>query len=71
VSLIGRSTRFSVERARTQLGWTPRVGVVEGLRRTLEWHGLARTEQAVLAKQGLSIPKGFNSEARDGKILPT
>jgi nucleoside-diphosphate-sugar epimerase len=25
VSLIGRSTRFSVERARTQLGWTPRA----------------------------------------------
>jgi nucleoside-diphosphate-sugar epimerase len=38
VSLVGRSTRFSIEKARTQLGWTPRVAVEEGLRRTLEWY---------------------------------
>jgi nucleoside-diphosphate-sugar epimerase len=38
VSLVGRSTRFSIDKARTQLGWTPRVGVEEGLRRTLEWY---------------------------------
>jgi nucleoside-diphosphate-sugar epimerase len=40
VALIGRSTRFSIERARTELGWQPRVGIQEGLRRTLEWHKL-------------------------------
>jgi nucleoside-diphosphate-sugar epimerase len=38
VSLIGRSTRYSSARARQELGWTPKVGVVEGLRRTLEWY---------------------------------
>jgi 2-alkyl-3-oxoalkanoate reductase len=38
VALIGRSTRFSTERARTELGWSPRVPVAEGLQRTLEWY---------------------------------
>ena len=39
VALIGRSTNFSTERARSELGWAPRVSVAEGLRRTLEWYG--------------------------------
>jgi nucleoside-diphosphate-sugar epimerase len=38
VALIGRSTRHSTEKARTQLGWRQRVGVREGIRRTLDWH---------------------------------
>jgi nucleoside-diphosphate-sugar epimerase len=38
VALIGRSVRFSIERARQELGWSPRVPVMEGVRRTLEWH---------------------------------
>jgi nucleoside-diphosphate-sugar epimerase len=38
VALIGRPTRFSVERARTELGWRPRVHAAEGLRRTLDWY---------------------------------
>jgi nucleoside-diphosphate-sugar epimerase len=38
VALIGRSTRFSSERARKELGWEPRVPAAEGLRRTLEWY---------------------------------
>ncbi len=38
VALLGRSTRFSIERARTELGWEPRVPAAEGLRRTLEWY---------------------------------
>jgi nucleoside-diphosphate-sugar epimerase len=37
VSLIGRPTRFSAAKARTQLGWIPRVGVREGVQRTVEW----------------------------------
>ncbi len=38
VSLIARPTRFSVERARNELGWRPRVALVEGFRRSLEWY---------------------------------
>jgi 2-alkyl-3-oxoalkanoate reductase len=38
VALLGRSTRFSIERARKELGWEPRVPAAEGLRRTLEWY---------------------------------
>jgi nucleoside-diphosphate-sugar epimerase len=38
VALIGRSTRFSIERARTELGWAPKVRIAEGLRRTLDWY---------------------------------
>jgi nucleoside-diphosphate-sugar epimerase len=38
VALLGRSTRFSIERARTELGWSPQVPAAEGLRRTLEWY---------------------------------
>jgi nucleoside-diphosphate-sugar epimerase len=42
VALIGRSTRFSTARARDQLGWRPRVGVHEGLRRTLDWYKMTQ-----------------------------
>jgi nucleoside-diphosphate-sugar epimerase len=38
VALIGRSTRFSIAKARGQLQWQPRVGVHEGLRYTLDWY---------------------------------
>jgi nucleoside-diphosphate-sugar epimerase len=38
VALIGRSTRFSIAKAREQLGWQPRVGIREGLRLTLDWY---------------------------------
>ena len=38
VSLIGRPTRFSIERAKTELGWRPQVSVAEGFRRALEWY---------------------------------
>jgi nucleoside-diphosphate-sugar epimerase len=38
VALIGRSTQFSIARARGELGWEPRMPPLEGLRRTLEWY---------------------------------
>jgi 2-alkyl-3-oxoalkanoate reductase len=44
VALLGRSTRFSIERAKTELGWSPRVPAVEGLQRTLEWYWSLRKE---------------------------
>lgn len=37
VALIGRTTSFSIERAKTELGWSPRTHPFEGLRATLEW----------------------------------
>jgi nucleoside-diphosphate-sugar epimerase len=37
VSLVGRSTGFSTAKARTQLGWEPRIKIEDGLRETLEW----------------------------------
>jgi len=37
IYLIGRSTQYSIEKARTQLGWKPEVGIQEGVKRTLEW----------------------------------
>ena len=38
VTLVGRPTRFSIERARQELGWSPRVPAAEGLRQTLDWY---------------------------------
>jgi nucleoside-diphosphate-sugar epimerase len=48
VALIGRPTRFSIERARTELGWSPRVNILDGVRETLEWyyHKNARPQAA-------------------------
>ncbi len=37
IYLIGRSTQYSTEKARTQLGWKPQIDIREGIRRTLEW----------------------------------
>ncbi len=38
INLIGRSTRFSIAKARRELGWQPRTGIQDGVRRTLEWY---------------------------------
>jgi nucleoside-diphosphate-sugar epimerase len=38
VALIGRSTRFRIDKAREQLGWQPRIHPLEGLRQTLAWY---------------------------------
>jgi nucleoside-diphosphate-sugar epimerase len=36
-ALVGRPTCFSTSKARTQLGWRPRVSAPEGIRMTLDW----------------------------------
>jgi nucleoside-diphosphate-sugar epimerase len=38
VSLIGRSTRFRIDKAREQLGWQPKIHPFEGLKDTLAWY---------------------------------
>jgi nucleoside-diphosphate-sugar epimerase len=38
VALVGRPTRFSSAKAGAELGWKQKVGVLEGLRRTLGWY---------------------------------
>ena len=38
VALIGRSTSYSIERARKELGWQPQVPFANGFKRTLEWY---------------------------------
>src|SRR5262249_1046940 len=38
VGLIGRPPLYSTGKARTELGWQPRIDVQEGLRRTLDWY---------------------------------
>ncbi|HYT92405.1 MAG TPA: NAD-dependent epimerase/dehydratase family protein [Gemmataceae bacterium] len=40
VRLVGRPAHFSIEKARKELGWQPRVGILEGVRRTLESMGI-------------------------------
>jgi len=52
VSLVGRPTQFSIAKARTQLGWQPRVPVQEALRRTLEW--VREMETPALDKKALA-----------------
>jgi 2-alkyl-3-oxoalkanoate reductase len=44
IFLIGRSTHYSIAKARTQLGWQPRVGIQDGVRRSLEWYFANRNE---------------------------
>jgi 2-alkyl-3-oxoalkanoate reductase len=38
VQLLGGENRFSIERARTELGFTPAVGLAEGVTRGVEWY---------------------------------
>ena len=38
IYLIGRPTYYSIDKAKSQLGWQPRVKIQEGVRRALEWY---------------------------------
>lgn len=37
VTLVSRTTRFSIAKARAELGWQPQVGGREGIQRSLAW----------------------------------
>lgn len=36
--LLGRDTYYTTDKAERELGWRPRVGYAEGIRRTVEWY---------------------------------
>jgi nucleoside-diphosphate-sugar epimerase len=38
VYLVGRQTQYSIAKARTELGWRPRVGIQEGVHQALAWY---------------------------------
>jgi nucleoside-diphosphate-sugar epimerase len=38
VQLLGGENRFSIERARRELGFSPQVPLAEGVRRSVEWY---------------------------------
>ncbi len=48
IYLIGRPTNYSVTKAKTQLGWQPRVPIQVGVPRALAWY---------FGERGLPIPK--------------
>ena len=37
IYMIGRPTAYSTQKARTQLGWKPKMGIREGIQQALEW----------------------------------
>ena len=38
VDFFTKSRAFDITRARTEIGYAPRVGLREGIRRTLDWY---------------------------------
>jgi nucleoside-diphosphate-sugar epimerase len=38
VDFFTKSRAFDIGRARTEIGYAPRVGLQEGIRRTLDWY---------------------------------
>jgi len=41
VRLLGGENRFSIDRARHELGFSPRIAMAEGVRRSIEWYRAA------------------------------
>jgi nucleoside-diphosphate-sugar epimerase len=48
IQLLGGENRFSIERARRELGFAPQVNLVEGVRRSVSWYRtMSSSAQAV------------------------
>jgi nucleoside-diphosphate-sugar epimerase len=45
VQLLGGENRFAIDRARSELGFSPRVGLAEGVRRSVAWYRTAANGQ--------------------------
>jgi nucleoside-diphosphate-sugar epimerase len=46
VKFVGLNLDFSIEKAKRDLGYNPRVGFEEGMKRTFEWHRSAAASNA-------------------------
>jgi nucleoside-diphosphate-sugar epimerase len=51
IQVLGGENRFSIARARKELGFSPRVGLADGVRRSVEWY---RSADGQLAQIGSS-----------------
>jgi nucleoside-diphosphate-sugar epimerase len=50
IQLLGGENRFIISRARSELGFAPRVDLAEGVRRSVEWYrGTYRGAKAAVA----------------------
>jgi dTDP-D-glucose 4,6-dehydratase len=58
-----REQYVDTTKARTRLGWIPRHGLDEGLRRTIEWYRACLADEAVQAR-----PKARAAEAPAGTL---
>ena len=66
VYLIGRSTQYSTDKARSELGWQPRVGVAEGVQRTLAWYVSLPANRGLQLK-ALQLPVGSGKPGEEGQ----
>jgi nucleoside-diphosphate-sugar epimerase len=56
VKLFGADNRHSIEKARRELGYAPRVSIREGIRRSADWYRAQQAEQA--APAAAPVPAG-------------
>jgi nucleoside-diphosphate-sugar epimerase len=56
LQLLGGENRFSIARARQELGFSPATGYVEGVRRGIAWYRQARPGTAAVTGQSAEVP---------------
>ena len=66
IYLIGRSTQYSTEKARTWLDWKPEIDIREGVRRTLEWFVSLPENQHLQIKEPVLAPLSASGERARG-----
>jgi nucleoside-diphosphate-sugar epimerase len=67
--LLGGDRHFPNQKLRDQLGWQPRVGFQDGLRRTLDWY-LSRSRPPSPISVSLRAPGTTPSTARTDELSP-